>query len=107
MSQDEQDATIGRIVRERKELKEKIGMLKAKANQQGETLSKIARVLGTSPELLAFNGQSSGASSLTNVHFFDVASYPQLNDIATVGNEIRATMEILSRVEARAIQLGI
>jgi hypothetical protein len=107
MSQDEQDATIGRVVRERKELKAKIATLKAKANQQGETLANIARVLGSTPELVAFMNQSSGAAPLTNVHYFDAAKYPQLNDIAAVGNEIRETMETLRRVEAQATQLGV
>jgi prefoldin subunit 5 len=107
MSQDEQDATIGRIVRERKELKAKIEMLKAKAAKQGEFLIALGSAIQTKTELVVFNGLSSGANSLSNTVRFDVANYPQIQDIAAISNEIRETKNTLARVEEQATSLGI
>ena len=107
MTQEQQDATLGRIVRERKELSQKIGMLTAKSAKQGETLLKLGKILTARPELLAFNGLSSGANSMSEAQSFDVAIYPQLKEIVETGNEIRQLMEQQRRLEEQAGRLGI
>jgi hypothetical protein len=107
MTQEQQDATIGRIVRERKEFAQKIGMFTAKAAKQGETLLKLGKILTARPELLAFNGQSSGANSMAEAQWLDVAFYPQLKDIVDTSNEIREIMEHQRRLEEQAGRLGI
>jgi DNA repair exonuclease SbcCD ATPase subunit len=107
MSQDEQDAAVGRIVRERKEFNQKMEKLKAQAMKHASFLKNLASTLESRPDQLAFDGVSTGADSMVNARRFEAALYPQLQDIADIGNEMRETMEQQRRLEERAVRLGV
>jgi hypothetical protein len=107
MTQTEQDAIVGRVVRERKEVALKIETLKTKAAKQGSYLKNLGTSLELRPELVAFTGPSVGADALINVRWSEVDAYPLLQDVVAVGNELRETLETQKRLEEQAIKLGV
>jgi hypothetical protein len=63
--------------------------------------------LESRPDQVAFDGVSTGADTMVNARRFDPESFPLLQDIAAIGNEIRETMELQRRLEERALRLGV
>jgi hypothetical protein len=85
---------------ERDELKKKIAKLKAKAVEQGKYLKELGEALESSPETVAFSGASPEEDSQPGIHWVDIASFPDLQDIVSLGNELRESIERLSQLEA-------
>ena len=107
MSQEEQDSIVGRNLRERRDLKQRIAMLTAKANKQGSFLKSLGSLLENTPHCVAFTSASSGANDMTNARWFNAAEYPQFQDIVSIGNELRETLALLRIKDEEAKRLGI
>jgi hypothetical protein len=58
MSQDDQDAIMGRLFRETKETSERLALLRAKARELGEALEHIAVALVHCPHVLIAKGEN-------------------------------------------------
>src|SRR5271167_4795201 len=80
MSQEEQDALLGKTLREYKEMSHRLEMLRARAAEIGNHLVKLGSVLNSSPECLAFDGE------LMDERFFDRADF-QSSTLASVSVE--------------------
>jgi hypothetical protein len=86
---------------ERDELTKKIAKLKAKAVEQGRYLKKLGEALERSPETVAFTGASPEEDSEPGIHWVEIASFPDLQDIVSLGNELRESIEQLNASEAK------
>jgi hypothetical protein len=56
MDENSSDAVIGRLVRERSEIKQQLAFLDAKAGQMARELKALARALKKRPETVVVNG---------------------------------------------------
>lgn len=54
MSDEQKDAVIGRVIREKKEAEQKLKLLNAEARHYGEIFSALGASLNASPEYIAF-----------------------------------------------------
>src|SRR5689334_18112418 len=57
MTQEDQDAAIGRIVRERKQTTEQLTLLRSEARRIGDIFAALAGFLQGQPELVVFENQ--------------------------------------------------
>jgi hypothetical protein len=107
MSQEEQDALLGKTLREYKEMSHRLEMLRARAAEIGNNLVGLGSVLNSSPESLAFDGEPMDA------RFFDRADL-QSSPLASVSveslkricHEIRQTIIERDRLEKQIRSLG-
>jgi len=58
MSQEEQDAAIGRLVREKKEAETKLVNLKARTKELGHRYREFGETLSIDPDAITFDGDS-------------------------------------------------
>jgi predicted trehalose synthase len=92
MSDEQQDAVIGRVLRELKEAKQKLARLRAEADRIGQALGRIGQTLVSNPQSLVF------ASGSINV--------PTHEELASLTNDIRNTMQEVDRLKQQASDLG-
>src|ERR1700722_13161678 len=104
MSDEQKDAVIGRVVRERSDARKHLAALRTEANRLGQILSEIGRMLQGNPEYLVFERES------VNV----IYSNPRLNirpynknDVDSAAllkltNEIRETLDNIKNLEQQA-----
>lgn len=107
-NQEEQDETTGKIVRERREIKQKITSLREKAQKQGRFLKDFGQKLESAPEKVAFEGRQQVSISLIGgTGWFKEAEFPQLSDIVQTTDELREAMSLRAKTDAEASRLGI
>jgi hypothetical protein len=58
MTQEDQDAIIGRTLRELRDTRERLAKLKAKASEFGDSFSTVAHHLRNEPQFLRLDGES-------------------------------------------------
>jgi hypothetical protein len=106
MSEDQRDAMIGRLLRERREVQNHLTKLKADANRMSQRLRQLAEMLERSPQDVWFYGR------LANIKIyaprstsFDIADF-DMQPILDLTDEIRATREKLNALNSEASKHG-
>lgn len=109
VSEEQQDAVIGRVARERSEAKKKLALLRAEAVRIGQTLADIGRRLQIDPQYVVFEREPVNIiysnSKLNNppLRKADING----DEILKLTNDIRATTDNLKILEEQAKNLGI
>jgi hypothetical protein len=108
MSQDEQDAIVGRTMRELREAQEKLEMLKAEAKRRGDRLEKAGHFLGAWPEYMIQEGETVdvGFSKQPQVHMWNDADIFPAEKIRELTSTIRKEMLTISDLTTRLRKLG-
>ncbi len=71
MSHDEQNATLGRILRERKEAQQHLQLLRSEARRIGAAMVKLGQQLQNEPEHVQFFGVQSDSRYRTTIDSFE------------------------------------
>jgi hypothetical protein len=106
MGEDQRDAVIGRLLRERKEVQSHLAELEADASRISQRLEQLAEMLEQSPGDVWFYGQLANIkgyaprSTAFNVADFDMQQIVDLTD------EIRNTREKLDGLNSEASKHG-
>lgn len=107
MTQADQDAVIGRIVRERAETERNISALESEAGRLGAMYRVIGDILATRPEALVFENvprpveYSQGASHIFNAKDIDG------NRLVSLTSELRELKSTLDRLREEAAKFGL
>jgi hypothetical protein len=108
MSEQDQDAVIGRIVRELKAENIKLAALQVEAQRIGSGLSQIGTILSSQPHLLFPQGAHIPAefigTSKPSILGPDYVDFPM---IVRLTNEIRDCMMEIKKLDAQSRALGI
>lgn len=106
MGEDQRDAVIGRLLRERKEVQSHLAELEADASRISQRLGQLAEMLEQSPEDVWFYGQvanvKGGAPRSTSL---DIADF-DMQHVVDLTNEIRNTREKLNGLNSEASKHG-
>ena len=102
----EQDfAAIGRIVAERKEIKDSIEVLKKFLNHQGRTLVQLGNALSDTPEGVVFEGQSTTLRHMRSaIYKVEDELIPSLKSAV---NSLREKLDELIEIERKAQPFGV
>ena len=109
MSDEQKDAVIGRVARERAEATKHLAALRTEANRIGQLLYEMGRQLQANPEYVVFEREpvnviySNPRLNIRPYNRIDVDSAVLLK----LTNEIRATMDNLKLLDEQAVNLGI
>jgi hypothetical protein len=106
MTQEDQDAVIGRVVRERRELQAKLAALEVEAEKLGMMFQQLGQMLRDSPDMIVFENHPAPAEIGVHVPLFKQASISAQPVIQLV-DDLRETQRALRNLEAKANQLGI
>jgi hypothetical protein len=106
MTEEQNDAAIGRVLRERKELVNSLALLEADAHKISQRLTQLAQLLDENPQDVWFYGHSVNTkgppprSTPFNLADFDIER------ILGITSTIRDTRERLGRLNSEASKLG-
>jgi hypothetical protein len=106
MTEEQNDAAIGRVLRERKEVVSSLALLEADAHKMSQRLTQLAQLLDESPQDVWFYGDSANTkgppprSTSFNLADFDIQR------ILGITSSIRDTREKLDRLNSEASKLG-
>lgn len=106
MTQEDQDAVIGRVVRERRDLQTKAGALEAEAQNIGMMFAQLGQMLRDYPERVVFESHPAPAELLGKVPVFKQADINSQKVLKLV-DDLRETRRALQNIEAKARQLGL
>src|ERR1700683_767841 len=101
---EEQDAAVGRVVREKKETEKQIATLEAAAHHFGEVFTTIGEMLKNQPAQVTFNGVSTDAK-YSHPPYFD-AKEVDGGQIIKLTSDLRSALDHLERLKAEAEKLG-
>ncbi len=107
MSQDEKDAVVGRLVRERGEVQRNIATLRAEARRFGEMLHQIGQELENCPENVAFNGVEGNIKYARSARTVFDAKDIDGSRIVKLVTDLRIALDKLDRLNQEAKSLGI
>jgi hypothetical protein len=106
MTEEKTDAIIGRVLRERKEVENRLTALEADAGEISQMLGRLAEMLDRSPQDVWFNGQSPAIKGFApRSSSFNIADF-NIQHVIDLTNEIRDTRETLNRLNAEASKFG-
>jgi len=109
MSDEQKDAVIGRVARERSEAKKHLSALRVEAMRIGHVFSDIGRHLQTDPEHVVFEREP--VSAIYSNPRLDNLAYRQsdINSDAVLKltNEIRGTLDNVKILDEKAASVGI
>jgi len=98
-------AAIGRIVAERKEIKDSIEVLKRYLDQHGKVLVQLGNALSNRPEEVVFEGQSSTLRHMRSaIYKVEDELIPSLKESV---NSLREKREKLDEIERKAQPYGV
>jgi len=106
MSQDQKDAIIGRLLRERKEVQSHLAKLKADAGKISQKFEELGEMLDRNPQDVWFHGElarikdCAPRSKSFNIADFDIQRIIDLTD------EIRTAQGKLDGLNSEASKLG-
>jgi hypothetical protein len=110
MSQEQQDAVVGRTVREMREAEEKLAKLEAEARTVGEALMEIGRALCNSPAHLIEEGQSYNtkfaAGPRGGMGFYRASQLISADKLKSLTEDVRATMLEFDRLNETLQRMG-
>src|SRR4051794_12779485 len=106
MTAEQNDAAIGRILRERKEVVSSLALLEADAHKMSQKLTQLARLLDENPQDVWFYGQSVNTKSPPpRSTSFTLADF-DIQRIVDITSNIRDRREKLDRLNSEASKLG-
>lgn len=107
MSQEEQDAVIGRVVREHKAATTKLAYLRSEATRLGQELSAIGQALMSQPDSLIRRGEDMpGRFAGPQLHIVNPEAL-DLEKIMRLTKEIRERMKEIGDLDKDKSDLGI
>jgi hypothetical protein len=107
MSDEQQDAIIGRVLREYKDADLKLKALLSEAINFGCAMSEMATLLTTNPQDLTFEGEPVGLQHITSrAKLFKKSALPSVDTLVALTNDIRNTHQDVSRLKDQAAGLG-
>jgi len=108
MTQEDKDAALGRIVRERKEAQEQFALLNAEARRVGDELATLAGFLQGQPSIVVFEGEPVGVeySNLAGGRIFHRKDI-NADAIIKLTNEIREINDKVRRLTEEARRFGV
>ena len=107
MSQEDQDAVIGRLIREKKAAEAKKSALHAEAHRIAEDLKEIAGHLEKRLPGLQVQGGSLNAEFLPFEAWIKPTALHEIEKIIPLANEYRETILNLKRISEQLKQAGI
>jgi hypothetical protein len=106
MTEEQKDAILGRVLRERKEVAGHLAALEADAGKISQRLGQLGKMLDRSPQDVWFQEQSAGGNGYApRSASFNIADF-NIQHVVDLTNEIRATREKLDRLNSEASRLG-
>lgn len=106
MIKEQNDAAIGRVLRERKEAVSSLAALEADAHKVSQKLKQLAQLLDENPQDVWFYGHSVNTSgSPPRNASFNLADF-DIEHIIGITSNIRDTREKLDRLNYEASKLG-
>lgn len=106
MSEDQRDATLGRVLRERKGLQSYLAELDADARKISQRFEELGEMLDQSPQDVWFYGQLAGIKGYApRSTSFNLADF-DIQRIVDITNEIRSTREKLDGLNSEASKFG-
>jgi hypothetical protein len=106
MSEEQKDAVIGRVLRERKETQTHLAALKAEATRFGGKLMQLGQLLSSNAANDVFRDNPSISKiPALSIPLFAVTDF-DIQRIVTLTNEIKDTIEKLDHLNDQASKLG-
>jgi predicted nucleic acid-binding Zn-ribbon protein len=106
MSEEQKDAVIGRVLRERKETQTHLAALKAEATRLGRKMMQLGQLLSSNAANVVFRGQSVNIKDSSSQHTLFAVTDFDIQRIVTLTNEIKDTIEKLDHLNDQASKLG-
>jgi hypothetical protein len=95
MSEEQKDAVIGRVLRERKETQTHLSSLKAEATRLGRKMMQLGQLLSSNAANVVFRGQSVNIKDSSSQHpLFAVTDF-DIQRIAFLQNTVTAWDQLL------------
>lgn len=107
MSSDEEDAVLGRLMRQKKEAERRMATLRAEADRLAETFKQIALCLESNPEAIYFNGEGVEGEFLGVAKRFNEADFQGTKKVIDLADDYRATIKELTRISERLREAGV
>src|ERR1051326_5300053 len=104
MTQENQDAVIGRIVREKKQAENQLVLLRAEADKLGSILVELGQMLKVQPEHVAFQDQPVIPRFSRAVRTYQLLDSAK---IAKLTHDIRDEVAKVEELGSRAAKIGI
>lgn len=105
MTQEDQDAVIGRVVREQRDLRAKLAALEVEAQNIGVIFANLGAMLQGDPQGIAFENHP-GPPELMGRPLFKQTDI-NAQKILKLVDDLRETQRALHNIEAKARQLGV
>ena len=106
MAEEQNDATIGRVLRERKAVVSRLALLEADAHKMSQRLKQLAQLLGENPQDVWFYGHSVNTKGFPPRSMsFNLADF-DMQRILDITSNIRDTREKLDSLNSEASKLG-
>jgi hypothetical protein len=105
MTQDQQDAALGRLIREQKETEKRLALLKSEAIRISLRLNTLANTLERYPQSVFFEGEEIGVHYILNPFNpkdKNVAFSLNVEDISRLTADIRSAMETLEKLKQQS-----
>ena len=107
MAQEEKDAVIGRVARERKEAETLVASLRSEARCLGELFSDIGNRLINEPEYVVF--EEGGSTNIRYVRLGQALSAKKIDGsrLIKLTADLRGALDRLELLRQEAVRLGI
>ena len=106
MTPEDQDAVIGRLVRERRDLRGKIAALETEAHSIGATLTYLGQLLRDSPDSIMFENHPAPAELIGRAQAIKQADI-NAPRIMKLIDDLRETRRALAEIERKGRQFDI
>lgn len=108
MTQEDKDAALGRIVRERKEAQQQLVLLDTEARRIGDEFASLAGFLQSQPALVVFENEPVGVeyANLAGGRIFHRKTV-NADAVIKLTNDIREVSDKLKRLNEEAQRLGV
>ena len=107
MSQEEKDAVIGRVAREKAESAKQVTLLRAEAGRIGRLFKEVGNRLETEPEYVVFHGVSTDTQYCRlDDTIFDLMHLDS-RQVVKLTTDLRDAVNKLKRLQKEAADLGI
>ena len=106
MTEESNDAAVGRVLRERKEVERQLAALETDARKTSKRLAQLAEMLDENPQDVWFYGESVNMKGYApRSPSFKIADF-SIQRVVDLTNEIRDTREKLDRLNSEASRFG-
>ncbi|MGC1783478.1 MAG: hypothetical protein WA708_13225 [Acidobacteriaceae bacterium] len=106
MTSEQQDAVLGRLMRERKEAETRRTALEAEAQRIGANLIDLGQALQRHPSTIQAQGEGLEAEHIRQARWIAPAELEEVKQIVPLANEYRETMKTLQRLSRQLAEAG-